>query len=1045
MFKFFQTISENEDNCSILFYTLLTKPGVPREKPDSLTQWKLRTYAPTFWLFHLNQVSRIHQNHTLKELSNDLFFRKESYTRFIPWAELWKNAHVEERLRRESDDYDSKNRGQFATQFLDTYSLILSTLSSPPDPFFAACILGLPDVCKKSEYSIPEKSQKRNLNHEPGVFLAIKSLRLDALQMLSEHGVDVNSTWHEGQNALHCASIYGSLQMVKHLVAHGAALSSVNANGATALHLSASSKNDPKDKVTYLSSMGLDANRSDAHGATVLHYAAKSRKISRQLLERLERVSIDFRAKDSSNETALHHAVQNPGITTDALQKLLDEVEIDAVGKRKMTALAYLVAPKSEVSQRHITSILTKGKPDVSVTNENGTVLHQAVKNTKFPVSLVEKLAKKSIINLVDKEGRTALHCAMLPIQDSHAVSRVLERAENVVKMLLNRFDPDCNLVDKKGETAMHLLARCPIQPTGLMGLLLDRGANASIVNNVKENALHVALRFNQSDSKDTTKDFKRLIDATGDLSIADIGGETVLHRASRNNYVVLDVLSLLFEAGVSINATDKTGSTAFHYAVEARSINTLQAYLGKGADPNLVDSQKSTALHRWAIHPSRSPDAMIAFLIKQGLLDVNALDKDKRTPLMVAALLGNKRAVKAYIETQPVDPLAVDKEKNSIMHLAVSNQRQALEITKFLIKSKTVDINGKNGKGERPLHLAARKGSPRVVKELIDAGAGCLVETNTGETPLHYAVQRVRHAAQRAPAIAEIIEMLIEAAPTTREVKNNSGEAALHLALKNRSSSISFVTLLRNKATPKIKITERVVNIVAGDGRTALHQAAIENWMDEVDLLLEHKADVNVKDQANWTPLCHAAKLGHGLVMKKLMQAGADINSVNDELSTPLHLASANGHFECVRLLLDKKAKLEDEDHYHRTPLWRAMVSNREHVSRLLLEYGANPNTKLQNGRILLNRVAELGNTSVARMLLEKGVDVEMAHEKWKTPLYQAVKAKKIVMIGLLLDHGAVYSSPPPPNPEDLIGEKPRTKLERRDTLIAQLISEQK
>ncbi len=77
----------------------------------------------------------------------------------------------------------------------------------------------------------------------------------------------------------------------------------------------------------------------------------------------------------------------------------------------------------------------------------------------------------------------------------------------------------------------------------------------------------------------------------------------------------------------------------------------------------------------------------------------------------------------------------------------------------------------------------------------------------------------------------------------------------------------------------------------IPGDSAYPLHYAA-NTHADMIQLLIDHGADVNVKDDKGKTPL-HCAAVGAYLEgMRALLENGADVNAVDDEGNTPLQLA---------------------------------------------------------------------------------------------------------------------------------------------------------
>ena len=91
----------------------------------------------------------------------------------------------------------------------------------------------------------------------------------------------------------------------------------------------------------------------------------------------------------------------------------------------------------------------------------------------------------------------------------------------------------------------------------------------------------------------------------------------------------------------------------------------------------------------------------------------------------------------------------------------------------------------------------------------------------------------------------------------------------------------------------------------LADDGTTLLIQAASQNFPDMVELLLEHRADVEKADHGGFTPLLISAQTGGLKVTEILLEKRADINKAATRGQTPLLMAVLGGHKEVVMTLL--------------------------------------------------------------------------------------------------------------------------------------------
>jgi len=104
--------------------------------------------------------------------------------------------------------------------------------------------------------------------------------------------------------------------------------------------------------------------------------------------------------------------------------------------------------------------------------------------------------------------------------------------------------------------------------------------------------------------------------------------------------------------------------------------------------------------------------------------------------------------------------------------------------------------------------------------------------------------------------------------------------------------------------------------------GRSALMRATYANLASDpdlaeldatrvpmVELLLDRGADVNRKDQDDWTALMWAAWSGLPKVTETLLARGAEVATADRQGNTALIIAARRGHVEIVKLLLAKGA----------------------------------------------------------------------------------------------------------------------------------------
>jgi ankyrin repeat protein len=156
-------------------------------------------------------------------------------------------------------------------------------------------------------------------------------------------------------------------------------------------------------------------------------------------------------------------------------------------------------------------------------------------------------------------------------------------------------------------------------------------------------------------------------------------------------------------------------------------------------------------------------------------------------------------------------------------------------------------------GEDDAPvLSVAARRGSLRVLKVLLDGGANVKLADKKGQTAAH-AASYFGHA--------ECLRILL-AAGTDKEAKHKRGI-------------------------------------------TPLHWAAQQGHVEVVEVLLSAGCAVDARDNAQATPLSHAAQHCHLPVVQQLLARGANPNAADFLGNTPLMNAISHKHALCVAELV--------------------------------------------------------------------------------------------------------------------------------------------
>ena len=240
---------------------------------------------------------------------------------------------------------------------------------------------------------------------------------------------------------------------------------------------------------------------------------------------------------------------------------------------------------------------------------------------------------------------------------------------------------------------------------------------------------------------------------------------------------------------------------------------------------------------------------------------------------------------------------------------------------------------------------------------------------------------------------------------------------------------------LLAALARGHIKVAELLlehgadINVRNATGKTMLLVALSwleddENLLKAVEFLLTHGADVNAQDYTLTSALHLAEEYGMQHVATILLRHKVDVNCQDIHGKTPLHWILQNkiydddgdNAFDHLRLLLKHGAEVNRQDDHNETPFLLAIKLDQFKAARILLEHGADPIMENNNGEgkyplhLLLESWIhdEDELLHLVLLLLKNGADVNMRDKDNQTPLHLAIRRNRIRLVGVLLEHGA-------------------------------------
>ncbi|KRY58999.1 Protein phosphatase 1 regulatory subunit 16A, partial [Trichinella britovi] len=187
-------------------------------------------------------------------------------------------------------------------------------------------------------------------------------------------------------------------------------------------------------------------------------------------------------------------------------------------------------------------------------------------------------------------------------------------------------------------------------------------------------------------------------------------------------------------------------------------------------------------------------------------------------------------------------------------------------------------------------------------------------------------------------------------------------------------------------------------------DGLTALHQCAIDNDEEMMQLLIDFHADVNARDSELWTPLHAAACCGHINTMQLLIKNGAALLAVNSDGNMPYDICDDEAALDYIETEMANRGITQDDIDEERLCNERNMLDD----MRALYNRGGNMDQKDKQGATLLHVACANGYYSVAEFLLECGAWVHARDNDGWQPIHAASIWAQPDLIELLVQFGA-------------------------------------
>ncbi|KAL7307100.1 hypothetical protein TKK_0000833 [Trichogramma kaykai] len=211
---------------------------------------------------------------------------------------------------------------------------------------------------------------------------------------------------------------------------------------------------------------------------------------------------------------------------------------------------------------------------------------------------------------------------------------------QEVVKLLL-RSGADPNSYNAEGETPLHIVGMGYCKHD-FVNALFEFGSDGyqppkiDARDNEGDTPLHLAVRYGQLNATESLL----LRDANPNSLNND--GETPLHLICKGDGMFLELFFQInhdLERTLRVDARDKLGNTALHYAIYSQKLEMAKLLLLNGANPNLANEEGTTPLH--IVCHRRKDDGLVDKFFKMNeeanrAVQVDVRDKLGWTPLQL-------------------------------------------------------------------------------------------------------------------------------------------------------------------------------------------------------------------------------------------------------------------------------------------------------------------------------------------------------------------------------------------------------------------------
>jgi len=440
--------------------------------------------------------------------------------------------------------------------------------------------------------------------------------------------------------------------------------------------------------------------------------------------------------------------------------------------------------------------------------------------------------------------------------EDESKLADAVRDGDRAGALALLKQHANVNAPEPDGTTALDWAVRQDDRE--MADLLIQAGANVKAANVYGVTPMYLACVNGSAPM------IAKLLEAGADANAATTEGETALMTAARTG--IVDAAKVLLAHGADVNAREQwRQQTPLMWAVAELHPEMAQELIAHGAD---VNARQVT--WKWARQVTKEPREKwlplggltpLLFAARQGCLEcarvlvksgaqINAADPNNISPLLMAVINGHYD-IAGFLLDQGADPNAADETGRTALYAAVdmhsmpaSGRPPPNELDNHLTSMDLIQAllaHGANVNAQLKKMQPYRTKLDRADDTMLDAGTTPMLRAAKAGDVQVMQTLLAKGGDVKLPNKFGITSLMAAAGLGTKGVDSIGRK-------KTETEAIASIKLCLEAGAD--------VNAADSQGQTALHGAAEWGWDRVVQFLVDHGANLDVKDKRGHTPL---------------------------------------------------------------------------------------------------------------------------------------------------------------------------------------------